>query len=572
MAVDTRPLTLTSIHNYNLRNQGWPTEFDCAPNEGGDGGAVLTDPVQYTWEKINIYPSNADIIYFNKLSTAVRVAAIDTYSPWHLRRQAFGNTPAGKGHFIINAFDRNRQAVSGITGIYDPERDRDTERPVSVAFSAGRIWYLMPDGRVYFTQTLTELLKAGFCYQDADPTAEDINELIATDGGKIDLTGISQGLTIQSVDTDVVVLADNGVWSISGEGDEGFTATKHEIRKITSVGAIGRETIVEAEGTIFYWAKGGIYLLERGEVSAQLTAQNITETTIQTFYLDISEDAKRNARGFYDKQSKKILWMYNDTIAYDGVLFRNRYNRVLIFDLVLAAFYTYTLDSSGNYPFPAALIQKEAGTFITSTELVTSGGVTVTSGGVDVTARITTENSVDVKVRILTFAETSTDVWQYTFSEFRADDMLDWKSFDSTGLSYTSFLTTGHDISGNLIAEKETGVGVYVFFKRTEKNIILNSTSGLIFDFPSGCLLQGRWHWSDHVDSGRWSESKQAYKLLRQYIPAGTGVFDYGFEVIQTINQIRGKGRALSLRFDSEAGKDFHLLGWAIPYTAMIAP
>ena len=155
MATDTRPTFLTTVHNYNLRNQGWPRIFDCSPNEGGDGGSIRTDPVQYTFEKIGRYPSNADIIYYNKLTNAVRVAAIDTYSPFHLNRYSYGNSPAGKGHFIINAFDRNRQAVSGITGIYDPVRDLETDRPISVEFFAGRIWYLMPDGRVYFSQTLT---------------------------------------------------------------------------------------------------------------------------------------------------------------------------------------------------------------------------------------------------------------------------------------------------------------------------------------------------------------------------------------------------------------------------------
>jgi hypothetical protein len=239
--------------------------------------------------------------------------------------------------------------------------------------------------------------------------------------------------------------------------------------------------------------------------------------------------------------------------------------------LVLQAWYTYTFDSSGSYPFVSAMVQKKAGTFSTSTEDVTDSAVTVTDGGEDVTVEITTESTADVKLKFVTFTETSTDTWQYTFSELRAENMVDWESLDSTGVDFTSFIETGHDINQDLIAEDEANL-VYTFLKRTEQNIITNGMGGLAFDFPSGCLMRAKWHWADSVASGRWSEQEQIYRLLRQYIPAGTGAFDYGFDVVETINNVRGKGRALSLRFDSETGKDFHLLGWSIPFTAMTGP
>lgn len=151
MATDTRPTSLTANHNYNLRNQGWHSFIDCAPDQGGDGGALLRDPITYTKEKIGVYPSNADIWYYNKLSTAERVSSIGTYSPWHLRRYSYGNTPAPRGHYILNAFDRNRSNTSGVTNVYVPSRDVINARPIDVEFYAGRVWYLMPDGSLYFS-------------------------------------------------------------------------------------------------------------------------------------------------------------------------------------------------------------------------------------------------------------------------------------------------------------------------------------------------------------------------------------------------------------------------------------
>lgn len=160
--------------------------------------------------------------------------------------------------------------------------------------------------------------------------------------------------------------------------------------------------------------------------------------------------------------------------------------------------------------------------------------------------------------------------YRYTFSEFIDDDLVDWQSFNQVGENYSSYIETGHELLGDAIAEKEANT-VYCFFKRTEENIVDNDGT-LEYDQPSSCYLRGKWHWTDSDSANRWSESQQVYRFNRFTTPVVAGVFDYGFEVIQTINQVRGKGRALSLRFESEEGKDFHLLGWSVPYTGILAP
>ena len=131
-------------------------------------------------------------------------------------------------------------------------------------------------------------------------------------------------------------------------------------------------------------------------------------------------------------------------------------------------------------------------------------------------------------------------------------------------LSYFRRLIIGEHFN----SEKEAN-SVYTFFKRTEQNYIQDGPD-LVFDFPSGCQMRAKWQWSDSAASGDWGAQQQVYRLDRYHVPA-VGPFDYGYEVIQTISQVPGKGRALSLRFDSETGKDFHLLGWSIPYTGITA-
>ena len=568
MAVDTRPTTLTVVHNYNLRNQGWPNVHDCSPNAGGDGNVVTTDPVQYTKTKIGVYPSNADIIWAAKLDSAATFTPLNSYSPWRLEKNIFGNTPAAKGHFILNAFNRNRQSVSTISGVYDPARDKEEWRPISVAFHAGRIWYLMQTGVLYYSQTLTELANASKCYQDADPTAEDINEIIATDGGLIDISGIAKGLKLIPVRTEIAVIANNGVWTVSGTSDGGFTATDQEIQQITNVGAIGKDTVVEAENVIYYWSKGGIYALVQDQVSGALTPQNISETTIQNFYLSIPEISRANAKVTYDEAQKKVYWLYNDTEDYDGINYRFQYNKALIFDLTLQAFYTYSFEITDDSPVVTGMFRKQNFSSTTQLESVTADGELVESNGEQVVVRTPGDLSSSVGgLKLTVFDQQSNTNWKYTFGEFNSNTLVDWFSKDSTGINYESYLETGHDIVEDLAAESEAGL-VSTFFKRTEQNFIENQDGSLDFDTPSSCLMRAKWQWSDSENSGRWSEEQQVYRLNR-FLPGSGGTFDYGFEVIQTKNQIRGKGNALSLRFSSEQGKDFHLLGWSIPYTVL---
>lgn len=85
----------------------------------------------------------------------------------------------------------------------------------------------------------------------------------------------------------------------------------------------------------------------------------------------------------------------------------------------------------------------------------------------------------------------------------------------------------------------------------------------------NSCLVTARWEWTDDVKSGRHSNQQQAYKRQRVFIPDDVlDPFNDGFPVAPTKLKLRGKGKSLQLRFESETGKDFTLYGWAIPFTA----
>lgn len=87
------------------------------------------------------------------------------------------------------------------------------------------------------------------------------------------------------------------------------------------------------------------------------------------------------------------------------------------------------------------------------------------------------------------------------------------------------------------------------------------------------CIVTAKWEWTDREAAERWSNPQQAYKKQRVFFAGGGDESkEDGHPVVHTKLKIRGKGKALTIRFESEDGKDFQLLGFAIPFTAAGTP
>lgn len=96
------PTTLTEEHQYNLYNQGW-----YRPIREESSGASRVDPVTTHFNTTGSYPSNADIIFQGMKADD---QGDNRFNSRTLKDQAFGNTPAPKGHYIHNAFNIDREA------------------------------------------------------------------------------------------------------------------------------------------------------------------------------------------------------------------------------------------------------------------------------------------------------------------------------------------------------------------------------------------------------------------------------------------------------------------------------
>ena len=424
-------------------------------------------------------------------------------------------------------------------------------------------------GYVFFTQVVTTDDQLGKCHQKADPTDPGINALVASDGGSIQIPEITQIVKIASSQQSLLVFAENGVWEIYGDTG-GFNANSFQLNKISTNGISNGNSIVNVNGNYIYWSKAGVYELSPDSVSGRFKAQSISLGSIQSFFIDIPDLGKNNCKGFYDEKENRIRWLYNDTDSYSATNYITGYNKELILDLSLKAWYPQHISSlASGSPTVADYIEipgYAVSSSVTGVE-VTSGDSVINTAGTSV---VVTENIQTNRVsgfRFLTFKGT-----QFTVSLYKNTAFKDWVTADSTGVDYSSYLVTGYELFKDSTKRKQVP---YIFFylKKTEDGFTAaGSGTGAHFTLnnQSSCRVQAQWNWADSVNSGKWGLEFQAYRLLRMYIPTGAAdKFDTGEAVVVTKNKLRGSGKTLSLKIQSEEGKDMKLLGWSVQAVAL---
>lgn len=548
-----------TFHAYNTFNQGW-TYLNYS--------AVDT----YYGSKV----TNSEVMHLAKDSS-------ENFDASLLRKQFFGNTPAAKGKCILNVYTRgaDREAfyaqVSGGPSPVAWRTDKEEGRISTAASYAGRVFYAgissdvtggdanTPNysGTIFFTQIIDGINKLGKCYQEADPTSEHISDLLSSDGGSVNIPEATQILRLINKGSSLVVLAENGVWEISGR-DGVFAADDFFVHRVTNVGAIGTESIINVEDNIFYWSDGGIYILTPDQSSGRLQASNISESTIQTHFTDIPSVGRLYAKGNYDPTTRKVSWLYNDSEDYDGTTQVNKYNKELIFDTVLQAFYTYNIYSlASNSPYVSGYIQVTEFLNADRVDNILVNGVQVQVNGEDVVVTTPVRTSGTGITKYITIVPDSTDN-KLTLSFYKETTFKDWYTEDNVGVDAYAYLVTGYELFQDSQRRKYIPY-LTTHFRRSETGFTDLGGGNLTPTNPSSCMIQTRWDFSDSSASGKWGTPFQAYRLKRNYMPSNTSdEFDYGYTMVSTKNRLRGSGRAFSMKIYTEAGKECHLYGWAM--------
>ena len=484
-------------------------------------------------------------------------------------------------------------------------------------------------GKVFFSRVIQSDADYDRYHQMSDPTEEDSAGVVDSDGGYLLIPDASNIRKLFTMGSALLVFAQNGIWIIGGV-DQIFKASEFYIRKLSPFGISTARSLVDAMGTPIFWDVSGIYAVTTdGNVAGAQEAVKQISQPIKSFFEGISNDKKEQVVSIFDRLNKRVYWMYPDndeTVAHKfnkilvldleleaffpwtisdkasagvntpyimGGVFLSGFgsadtpfNTLSGSDTVILSSKTITNKArtsnvatittstahgleAGDYVTVASSDSTFNGTFTvastptttTFTYANTGNNVTSTSAtgtaGLQLITTVESSGIVDTDVKFL--VKTATD--KLTFGTFTQSGFLDWDSDD-----FDSYAETGYDFMGDATLKKNNPY-ITSYIRRTEENFVSDGAGGYEADFPSSCMLVVKWDFGR--DSSRWSSPSQIYRLANYPIANPEDLtFNYPYDTIVSRTKIRGKGRVLRLKFYSETGKDFYLIGWEHVFAA----
>jgi len=513
---------------YDAQNAGW--------NTGSPAPSDLTKRLTHPWYSGKDASGNYDAAEFDKVYQ--------------------GTTLTGNGHYILDFFTKDRGNASGLTGL-TKMTEPETTRFRCVESFAGRVFYAGLEssrnaGTILFSKLADTIDDLGVCHQQNDPTGEDISDLLATDGGEIRIPDAVKIQKLYAFQNSLFVFAENGVWQITGlEGI--FKADAYSVNRVTRVGILSPETFIEAEGTPFWWSYYGIHTLQTDSVSGQGAEQNLSIPTIQTLWDEIPNADKLKVTAAYDSINKRIYWAYpneDETVV-------SKLNNFLILDIPLQAFYPWKISDQGTNTDCVVGMSFYTGYGATELELdVTANNgaddVVLSNGDDVVNTRISAFTTGDPAI-ILICRDGDTN--KLTMGGFTGVGFLDWGD-----ANYISFAETGYDFIGDLVTKKSAPY-IVTYCRLTETGFTGTEQAGYEAVRPSSLTVAASWDYNK-----TFGTAQQVYRHKFPIVvdPNNIDNFPYPEEVITTRLKMRGTGRSMRLRYESEQGKDFNLLGWGI--------
>lgn len=520
-----QPAELSTEYKYDLFNMGWDD-------------AKIT---KFYDESDFKYPPRNNFWWSGKNSDG-------DFDPEEFSKVYSGNSFAGNGHYILDLFNKDRATASGISGA---PLEVTYSRFAESAVFAGRVFFAglndsSNSSKIYFSNTVVNPEDIGLLYQRGDPTSEAAIDIVDSDGGEINIGGADSIVKLFPYGNSLMVFATNGVWEVKGL-DGFFSASSYIIDKISDVGTSSSESIVDVEGTPFWWGKTAIYTASRNSVTGRPELQNLSLSTVQTFFEDIDKESRENCRGVFDKTDRIIYWMYSTTDTPEA------FDSILVFNVNLGAFYPWRVNTGEGasivgafYNFPESTAGADERVFVGTDTLVADTASVVIRSGVSDSVRV--EES---QVKFFVFDETL----GVSFAEFNNSGFTDW------GNSYESFFETGYDFQGDLWQDKQCD-GIVCYYTLTETGSFLSDQSVRQFVNPSSCLMQVLWDGATSSGTYKWSREYQTYRLRKAIQPTVDGDHDFGYSKVKTLTRIRGRGDSMRIRFRSEDGKDFRFQGY----------
>ena len=458
-----------------------------------------------------------------------------------------GSSLTGNGHYVLDFFSKVRSGLA---------TEIEASRFKTITAFSGRVFYSGLDsanngGTLLFSKLITGVNDFGFCYQVNDPTSEEISDLLDTDGGVINIPDAVNIKLLYPFQSSLYIFADNGIWQINGV-DGVFRASQYSVRRVSRVGLLSAESFVATEGLPFWWSRFGIHTLTLDQVSGAASETNISLPTIQTLWDAISGPAKENVTSTYDAINKKIYWAYPSNSEATST----KLSSFLILDIPLQAFYPWTISdqaASTDSIIDMSFYSGFGGVDLVQNVVDSSGSNIIDSSGNNVVTTVTASISTGDPAIVLLIKDGATN--KLTMGSFSGTDFLDWGT-----ANYVSFAETGYDFGGDMILKKNAPF-VVVYTRLTETGFTGDEIAGYEVVNPSSILLSTSYDFKD-----TFSQGQQAYRLKYPVVVDVDNLdnFSYPEDVVTTRLKVRGKGRSMRMRFESEQGKNFILIGYAV--------
>lgn len=568
------PQSAPHSHFYNLYNQSWG--IPRRPDFGTEN--FFTDPIGYFSAYYLELPSNEESVW---TGMSVKASGDNPYE--YMRVNAYSelrgsSPPPAKGYFIIDLLRRGASRTKAIEdnkarypemelSTYSTNADVTPGGPTVIHEYAGRVFYAGFEGTVIngdarspslanyiaFSQLVKGFSDLGKCYQEGDPTSRESNDVVDTDGGLIRLSGAGTVLSINDIGSALIVICNNGVWTVRGGSDYGFTATNYKVDQISNMGAVSATSVIRVNDSLMYWSTNGIFSISMDQTGV-ISSTSLTDNSIQTFYSDLSSEERVNAIGTYDDVSKTARWIVFDATD----ISQQSYVKEVVLDTRIPAFYVFKINNLSDTAI-RGVFSTQAYVEQGIDEVIYAGIDAVLAGADSVVVSSPRRLPTKSSVRYLMLVEQPENEF-YTFGYYKDTSFADWKTADGIGVDAKAYLLTGAIVGGDSSVDKQVPY-VTVHMYRTETGVDADLTP----INQSSCLMRAQWEWSNSATSNKWGRSQQVYRLTRPYfVGDSSGTYDPGFELVSTKNKLRGQGKAVSLYFETEPTKDCRIVGWNI--------
>lgn len=359
---------------YNLRNSGWPNtvrnvtrnQFTFEVNED-----VYADPIKTYKDRLGTWPKLSENFYISRSGGGQNAGDQLAFNPYNYAIDVGGTGWPSVGKYIVDVDGFERSA----TGSYIDNNIETyilSEGMSKIAFYAGRLWYysegdyssivssgkpkspVSNEGVVYFSQTLErDITNASKCYQENDPTAEDVNQLLATDGGSLAIKEVGAVKALIPLGTSLFVVSDQGVWRITGTDFNTFTADAYTVDKITDKGVLSEKGVAVSRDTIYMFSEDGIYAIRSQGQVGEVGYEDISTPLIKNFFYDLPKKAAENVVVRFDRDKNLLFCLLampaNLEEEVPESFYKRNLNMAIIFNSDLGAYYKYHISLPEGY-------------------------------------------------------------------------------------------------------------------------------------------------------------------------------------------------------------------------------